>query len=223
MVTISASLMCCNPLILGEEIHNLQEAGCDGFHIDIMDGNFVQNFAMNIRDLRFIRKAAYLPIDAHLMIRDPSRYISALAATGIDRISIHPEACGDYIAVLRQIRQFGIRAGIALSPHIKFQVLTSEVLSLVDTVLVMAVNPGFAGQSFIPETVERVSLLSRMLENRRIIIEVDGAVSTRTIPILHEEGARKFVAGTSGLFKENIRYYQAIQDLKNSIASQKVG
>ncbi|MBX7066823.1 MAG: ribulose-phosphate 3-epimerase [Parachlamydiales bacterium] len=223
MISISASLMCCNPLILGEEIYQLQEAGCDGFHIDIMDGNFVQNFAMSIRDLRFIRKASYLPIDVHLMIRDPSRYIASLAATGIDRIFIHPETCDDCAAVLQQVRQFGIKAGIVLSPYVKFDILTNQVLSLIDTVLVMAVSPGFAGQSFIPETVGRVSMLSRILDNRQIYIEVDGAVSTRTIPILHDEGARKFVAGTSGLFKENISYYQAIKDLKNSIASQNVG
>jgi ribulose-phosphate 3-epimerase len=212
MIQISASLMCCNPLILGEEIRRLEEAKCDGFHIDIMDGTFVKNFAMNIRDLKFIRKATQLPLDIHLMIQEPSRYISSLAAASVNRVFIHPESCKDPVSTLLAIRNAGLRAGVVISPHKALDSIPG--IHLIDTILVMAVMPGFAGQAFLPETIDRVFDLSRLLQGTHILIEVDGAVSTRTIPLLYEAGARRFVAGSSGLFTEQANYAQAIQDLK---------
>ncbi len=219
-VQIAASLMCCNSLIMGEEVLALQNAGCDGFHVDIMDGTFVQNFAMNIRDIQFIRQITPFSIDAHLMILHPSRYLNAIVNSGASRVILHPESCLNYIDDLQSICSLGAKAGIALSPTDPLCSLNERSVQFIDTVLVMAVNPGFAGQPYLPGTEDRVDQIQQRLNNlgaSHVLIEVDGAVSTQTLPLLFERGARKFVAGTSGLFLEGTSYAQNVQQLKTSI------
>jgi ribulose-phosphate 3-epimerase len=225
-IEITASLMCCNPLILGDEIRMLCDAGCDGLHIDIMDGFFVKNFAMNIRDICHIRKITSLPITAHLMIYEPSSYLTALAAAGADRVIIHPESCQETLVVLETLHSLGVKAGIALSPATPLSNLTTRSLSLIDTVLMMAVKPGFSGQPYLPETADKITQIRQILKMHlapHVLIEVDGAVSVQTVPDLYDRGARKFVAGSSGLFLEGKSYTQALRELKTSISYSRVG
>lgn len=218
-VQLFPSLMCCNPLFLGEEINRLEKAGADGFHIDIMDGRFVKNFAMNIRDIHAISQITCLPLEVHLMIEQPFAYLEKIAKAGAKRIVIHLELMDDKERQLETIRSFGISAVVAITKSSQLHLLTPAVLSLIDTIMIMAVRPGFMGQPFLPETPELV-LGTRHRINlhhaHHVLIEIDGAVSLHTLPPLFDCGARRFVIGTSGLFGKGIDYKTALDALRKS-------
>lgn len=213
---ISASVMCCDFLELGKEIKALEDAKCDMFHIDIMDGNFVDNFAMSIDQIKAIRKITDLPLDVHLMVKEPIRYIKEFKKAGADILTVHLEACTHIHRTLAAIKESDLKAGVAINPGTAHYLL-EPIIDDADMILIMSVNPGFAGQKFIPNSVEKVKKVREMIDKKHIKlnIQVDGAISTKTIPPLYEAGANIFVAGTSGLFYGEKNYKKNINKLKN--------
>lgn len=178
------------------EMVNESEAGL--FHLDIMDGVFVPNISYGFPVVKSIAKAARKPMDAHLMIVDPDRYVSQFAEMGVEYLSVHYEACTHLHRSLANIRNLGMKAGVALNPHTNVQ-LIEDVLDCCDFVLIMSVNPGFGGQSFIPRAVEKVRTLKSMIQARGLntLIEVDGGVNFDNVKILAEAGADIVVAGST--------------------------
>lgn len=178
------------------EMVNESEAGL--FHLDIMDGVFVPNISYGFPVVKSIAKAARKPMDAHLMIVDPDRYVSQFADMGVEYLSVHYEACTHLHRSLTNIRNLGMKAGVALNPHTNIQ-LIEDVLDCCDFVLIMSVNPGFGGQSFIPRAVEKVRQLKAMIQAQGLntLIEVDGGVNFENVKVLAEAGADIVVAGST--------------------------
>lgn len=178
------------------EMVNESEAGL--FHLDIMDGVFVPNISYGFPVVKSIAKAARKPMDAHLMIVDPDRYVSQFADMGVEYLSVHYEACTHLHRSLTNIRNLGMKAGVALNPHTNVQ-LIDDVLDCCDFVLIMSVNPGFGGQSFIPRAVEKVRQLKAMIQAQGLntLIEVDGGVNFENVKVLAEAGADIVVAGST--------------------------
>jgi ribulose-phosphate 3-epimerase len=178
------------------EMVNESEAGL--FHLDIMDGVFVPNISYGFPVVKSIAKAARKPMDAHLMIVDPDRYVSQFADMGVEYLSVHYEACTHLHRSLTNIRNLGMKAGVALNPHTNVQ-LIEDVLDCCDFVLIMSVNPGFGGQSFIPRAVEKVRQLKAMIQAQGLntLIEVDDGVNFENVKVLAEAGADIVVAGST--------------------------
>ncbi|HED2698183.1 MULTISPECIES: ribulose-phosphate 3-epimerase [Klebsiella] len=201
MKLLGASLMCADFLQLGEQISELEKAGIDFYHIDIMDGQFVDNFALSIDFIKSIKPLTSKPIDVHLMVDNPERYIESLVKAGADIITVHAEAVTHLHGVLTNIRSQGVKAGVALNPSTHVESL-GYVADLIDVLLIMTVNPGFAGQKFIDTMHGKISFASKWLKENgsEAIIEVDGNIGHHTIPPCATEGASMFVLGTSALF-----------------------
>jgi ribulose-phosphate 3-epimerase len=194
---LAASLMCADQAALGDEVERLEAAGIDAFHIDIMDGHFVPNLAMSPAAIRAIRARTRLPIHAHLMIERPEGLLAELALAGADLAFVHLEATRYPIRLLRQVAELGIAPGLALNPTTPLPD-ARELLETPD-LLVMAVEPGFAGGAWVPSSVDRVRRL-RDLAPATSRIHVDGHVDGGTLPAMWDAGATGFVCGTSGLF-----------------------
>ncbi len=211
--------MCCNILKLQPEIEMLEEAGSDFFHIDVMDGHFVNNFAMNGYEIKQIKEVTDVPLDLHLMIESPGRYVGYFAEAGADIINVHLETCVHINRTLQKIKEYGLKAGVAINPGTS-HLLLEPILDYLDYITIMAVNPGFAGQKFIPATVKKVESLHKLLKRNGftdIEIEVDGNIYIDTIPPLYSAGANIFVAGTSGLFYGDMNYKENIARLRDCI------
>lgn len=178
------------------EMVNRSEAGL--FHLDIMDGVFVPNISYGFPVVKSIAKAAQKPMDAHLMIVDPDRYVKQFADLGVEYLSVHYEACTHLHRSLTNIRNLGMKAGVALNPHTPVS-LVEDVLECCDFVLIMSVNPGFGGQSFIPRAVEKVRQLRTMIQQQGLntLIEVDGGVNFDNVKILAQAGTDMVVAGST--------------------------
>ncbi|MFJ2976359.1 ribulose-phosphate 3-epimerase [Kluyvera sp. NPDC087067] len=216
MIKISPSIMCADLSYLADEIKSLEQAGADYFHIDVMDGVFVPNFSLGLQDLQAVKKISAIETEVHLMINQPQNYIQLFADAGADIIYVHPESCTHLHRTLMRITACGKKVGIVLNPATPIAIL-EEVMDLVDYVMVMSVDPGFAGQQFIPGAVDKVARLHRLIAQaqREISISVDGAIGLSTIPPLYEAGARIFIAGTSGLFRDDVDYATAIHNMKH--------
>lgn len=201
MRLLGASLMCADVLQLGQQIADLEKAGIDFYHIDIMDGQFVKNFALSIDFIKSIRPLTKKPIDVHLMVDKPERYTELLVKAGADIITVHAEAVTHLHGVLSDIRSHGVKAGVALNPSTQVNSL-DYVVDLIDVLLIMTVNPGFAGQKFIDSMHEKIRFADKWLKEKgsEAIIEVDGNIGHHTIPPCAAEGASMFVLGTSALF-----------------------
>jgi ribulose-phosphate 3-epimerase len=198
MVEILPSLLAADFAHLGEEIGKVERAGASMLHVDVMDGHFVPNFAIGIPVLEAIRKITRLKLDVHLMISDPDRYAPDFIKAGADHVLVHQEACLHLDRTLRMIRSEGALAGVVLNPSTPVSSL-SEVLDLVDHVLVMSVNPGFGGQHFIPNALRKIQALAwkRKELGLNFAIEIDGGVALDNAAEIVRAGCDWLVAGTS--------------------------
>jgi ribulose-phosphate 3-epimerase len=198
MIKLAPSILSADFARLGEQIQEAAEAGADYIHVDVMDGHFVPNITIGAPVVSSIRPVTTLPLDIHLMIEHPERYISAFVNAGADILTVHVEASPHVQATIRLIKELGARAGVSINPPTPLG-LVEEFLPHVDLVLVMSVNPGFGGQSFIPETLPRIANIRKMLDDRglRPELEVDGGINADNAPDIVEAGADVLVAGNS--------------------------
>lgn len=198
MKLIAPSILSADFSRLGEEIRAVEAAGADWIHIDVMDGHFVPNITMGPLVVEAVRRVTKLPLDVHLMIETPDRYIADFARAGADYIAVQVEACVHLHRSVQLIKEAGVKAGVVLNPATPASAL-KWVLEDVDFVLVMSVNPGFGGQQFIPSSLEKIAELRRMIQERGLstLIQVDGGVNAGTIAAVAEAGADVFVAGSA--------------------------
>lgn len=195
---IAPSILSADFSRLGEEVAAVEAAGADWIHVDVMDGHFVPNITIGPPVISAIRKCTALPFDVHLMISQPERYIKDFVSAGADWLVVHVEASVHLHRVIQQIRDAGARPGVAVNPGTPISAV-EPVLDDVDMVLVMSVNPGFGGQSFIPSVVRKIGVLKKWIRERgrEILIEVDGGVNEKTVPLLAEFDVDVYVAGTA--------------------------
>jgi ribulose-phosphate 3-epimerase len=197
MIQIAPSVLSADFAALGEQIQTVEDAGAHLLHLDVMDGHFVPNITLGPPVVASIRKITRLPLDVHLMIENPDAYIEAFADAGANWISVHVEACSHLDRTLNRIRSRGLSTGVVLNPATSLSVL-ENVLSLVDFVLIMSVNPGFGAQKFIPYSLRKIEELRKMIDRRglSVKIEVDGGVSLNNLCALVRSGAEVLVAGS---------------------------
>ncbi len=197
-IQIAPSILAADFTKLGEEVRAVTAGGADVIHIDVMDGHFVPNLTFGTLIVEAVRRTTHLPLDVHLMIEQPERYIEAFAEAGATMINVHVETCPHLHRTLQHIRAAGAKTGVALNPHTPFE-LIREVLREVDRVLVMTVNPGFGGQRLIPTTLDKVRRIREAITalGQPIELGVDGGVDLSTIAKVGRSGADVFVAGSA--------------------------
>ncbi len=208
-IKISPSILSADFSILGDEIKSLEKAGADLIHIDVMDGHFVPNITMGPPIIKQIRKCTKLPFDVHLMISPVEKYIKAFADAGSDIITLHPEATDNLKRAVQTVKSFGKKTGVSLNPKTPISALM-DVINDIDLILIMSVNPGFAGQSFMSEVLPKVTELRKMINDKKlkIDIEIDGGINFETAALAVKAGANILVSGTtifSGSLKDNIQ------------------
>jgi ribulose-phosphate 3-epimerase len=215
---IAPSILACDFGRLAEEIQAVTEAGADWIHIDVMDGHFVPNITIGPRIVEAVRDATRLPLDVHLMIEQPERYIEVYVKSGATIVGIHAEACPHLHRTVAQIREAGARASVTINPGTPASAL-EPVLADVDQVLVMTVNPGFGGQRFIPGALTKVEILRGWIRDRglAVTLEVDGGITEDTIGSAARAGANAFVAGTAIFAAPD--YREAIRALRQAASS----
>jgi ribulose-phosphate 3-epimerase len=214
---LAPSILSADFTRLGDEISSAEQAGADWIHIDVMDGHFVPNMTIGPLVVEACRRATRLPLDVHLMIEHPERYLEAFARAGADRLTVHVETCPHLHRAIQQLQSLGVKPGVTLNPGTPV-LLLKEILHMVDLVLVMTVNPGFGAQAFLPETLGKITEIRQMLTVLKspAWLEVDGGVSEKTLPVLIAAGANAFVAGNS-VFKHPLGVAAGIEALKNVI------
>jgi ribulose-phosphate 3-epimerase len=198
---LSSSILSADFARLGEEIATVESAGVDWIHVDVMDGHFVPNITMGPFIVETCRRITKLPLDVHLMIEAPERYIEAFAKAGATGLTVHVETCPDIVGTLKKIKALGCRAGAVLNPETPVGAIQPALMEA-DLILVMSVHPGYSGQSFMPEAIARVSEIRKKLDAVRSSawLEVDGGIDVQTLPKMKEAGATAFVAATA-IFK----------------------
>ena len=195
---IAPSILAADFTQLGQQVKAAESAGGDWIHVDIMDGHFVPNISMGRRALEACRRVTQLPLDVHLMVQEPERFVEYFAQSGADHLSVHIEATSNIHSLLQQIDRLGCRAGIVINPGTP-AVSLEPILQMVHLVLVMTVNPGYGAQKFLPETLPKIRQIRQMLDrvNPEAMIQVDGGISATTMPLVLEAGAQIFVAGNA--------------------------
>jgi ribulose-phosphate 3-epimerase len=213
---IAPSILSADFSCLGEEIGAVEKAGADVIHVDVMDGHFVPNITIGPLVVRGLKKLTSLPLDVHLMIERPERYVEAFAEAGSDWITIHAEACPRLKGMVKKLRELKVRPGIVLKPATSLKTLY-PVLGDLDLVLIMSVNPGFGGQSFIPSTLKKIGRLRKIVDQDGypLEIEVDGGIKVENIREVAKAGGDIFVVGT-GIFKTR-DYEETLRMLRQEI------
>ena len=213
-VRVSASILAADFARLGEEIALIEESGCDEIHFDVMDGHFVPNITFGAPVLEAIRGLTSLPVDVHMMVTEPGRFAGLFAAAGADTFTVHAEACSDLAATLADVAETGMRPGISINPATEASAVTRYVSS-VPRFLVMSVEPGFGGQSLIPEVLAKIGLLrsAALRAGAEIDIAVDGGVKVENAGTVIEAGADTLISGT-GLFKYKDGLAAAVRRIK---------
>ena len=202
-IQISPSILSADFSQLGNEIKRLNDAGADMIHVDVMDGHFVPNLTIGPPVIKALKKNSLVPFDVHLMISPVHKYIEAYANAGADIITIHPEATDDLQKSIEKIKEFKIKVGVSLNPETKVDVIKKN-LSQIDLVLIMSVNPGFGGQKFMPEVLNKIKELVKIREKEKLTfdIEIDGGINFDNSKLAIEAGANILVSGTT-IFKSN--------------------
>jgi ribulose-phosphate 3-epimerase len=218
MLKIAPSILSADFSRLGEQIREIESAGADYVHVDVMDGLFVPSITIGPVVVSCIRPVTTLPLDVHLMIEAPERYVEEFAKAGADLITVHVEACTHLHRVIQQIKALDLKAGVALNPSTSLSSL-EEVLEYLDLVVVMTVNPGFGGQSFIEGTLPKIQRLRHMLDERSLATElmVDGGVKSSNIRRIAQAGTTAVVAG-SAVFNKAESPADAIERLRAALA-----
>jgi ribulose-phosphate 3-epimerase len=213
---IAPSILSADFSRLGDEIRAVEKAGADVIHVDVMDGHFVRNITIGPLVVRGLKKLTSLPLDVHLMIENPERYIEPFAQAGSDWMTIHAEVCPQLKRIIRKIRQLKVRPGVVLNPSTSLKALY-PILDEIDLILLMSVNPGFAGQPFISSTLKKIERLRKTIEQNRYVleIEVDGGINLENIGEASRAGGDIFVLGT-GIFKTD-DYEETIRRLRKEI------
>ena len=198
MKLIAPSILSADFARLGEEVSAVAKAGADWIHVDVMDGHFVPNITMGPLIVEAVRRITTLPIDVHLMIESPDRYVADFAKAGADYISVQVEACIHLNRTIQHIRETGARPGVVLNPSTPLETIL-WVLEDVAFVLIMSVNPGFGGQTFIPNSLDKIRALRKMIDDRGLatLIQIDGGVNQKNIKTISQAGADVFVAGSA--------------------------
>ncbi len=217
MIGLVPSILSADFTRLGEQVHEAEAAGAQRIQIDVMDGHFVPNITMGPIIVEAVRRSTTLTLEAHLMITNPQQYIEDFAKAGADVIIVHQEVCPHLHRVIQQIKAAGKQAAVALNPSTPVFLL-EDILSLLDLVLIMTVNPGFGGQDFIPETLPKIAHLRQMITQRSLScdIEVDGGIHQATAPLVVQAGANLLVAG-SAIFNQRESVAQAMERLRRAI------
>jgi len=218
MIKLAPSILSADFARLGEQVAEVARAGADYIHVDVMDGHFVPNITIGAPVVAAIRPLTSLPLDVHLMIEHPERYISEFVHAGADIITVHVEASPHLHGTIELIKKLGAKAGVSLNPPTPLSAV-EEFLHHVDLVLIMSVNPGFGGQPFIPETLPRIASMRKILDDRGLSaeLEVDGGINADNAPDIVKAGANVLVAGNS-VFRAEEGISEAIQRLREAVS-----
>lgn len=217
MIGLVPSILSADFTRLGEQVREAEAAGAQRIQIDVMDGHFVPNITMGPLVVQATRRCTKLTLEAHLMITNPEQYIEDFAKAGADVIIVHQETCPHLHRVIQQIKATGKMAGVALNPSTP-AIMIEDMLSLLDLVLIMTVNPGFGGQNFIPETLPKLAHIHQLVKQRDLHcdIEVDGGIQAATVPLVVQAGANLLVAG-SAIYNQHESVAQAMEKLRKAI------